>query len=299
MTNLLNVSQNCRELVSVTLPDDMTVIPQAFFSGCTSLRDITLPPGLETIKREAFLGCVSLRDIELPVGLRTIGRGAFDGCVSLGPALTLPDGLQTLETCSFRGCTSLTGIYLPASITSITVNYGPPFQNCGSALVITTEAGGIYTATESGKLLVEAASNIIIDGSLLSGNVVLSGYPSMGAYAFDNNTKLTGITFTDTLTTVAACAFRSCTNLVKVDLPVSINTLANDAFTSCTGLLTMIIRKTDAVLGTRTPINNDDIRFYVPDALVEEYRATGTSATASYWKGIPAKILALTTLPPG
>lgn len=70
------VFRNCQQLVSVTLPADMTRIPSYTFYGTTALKTIDLPLGLTKIENYAFKYS-GLETISLPQKLESIGTEAF------------------------------------------------------------------------------------------------------------------------------------------------------------------------------------------------------------------------------
>lgn len=70
------VFRNCQQLVSVTLPADMTRIPSSTFYGTTALKTIDLPLGLTKIENYAFKYS-GLETISLPQKLESIGTEAF------------------------------------------------------------------------------------------------------------------------------------------------------------------------------------------------------------------------------
>ena len=75
--------KGCTALVSVKLPDDMTVLPADLFYGCTSLKTIVLPENCAVISAGAFYGCSALVSIEIKAELTAVEQFAFAGCDAL------------------------------------------------------------------------------------------------------------------------------------------------------------------------------------------------------------------------
>ena len=71
------------DIVSVTISESVTHIPDGAFEGCASLEKINLPDTLESIGKNAFRGCSKLRLPSLPAFLEEIGEGAFFECTSV------------------------------------------------------------------------------------------------------------------------------------------------------------------------------------------------------------------------
>lgn len=73
-------------LVSVTLPETVTVIGENAFMSCNALAQINIPSGLTNIERGAFAGCASLTEMTIPSAVTSVHEEAFtmcDGLVSL------------------------------------------------------------------------------------------------------------------------------------------------------------------------------------------------------------------------
>lgn len=65
---------------SVTIPDSVTRIGSAAFSGCGQISRVTVGKNVETIDETAFAGCSMLASIYLPKSLTYVGNSAFNGC---------------------------------------------------------------------------------------------------------------------------------------------------------------------------------------------------------------------------
>ena len=74
---------DCRSLVSVDIPEGVTIISEGMFRGCESLTSISLPLSITEIQKEAFQGCKKLQSILLPENVSILGKDAFSRCSSL------------------------------------------------------------------------------------------------------------------------------------------------------------------------------------------------------------------------
>ena len=68
---------DCFNLESVNLPSKITMIYSYTFSGCGKLKEISIPSGVTYIGEEAFADCISLERITIPARVTKIGRFAF------------------------------------------------------------------------------------------------------------------------------------------------------------------------------------------------------------------------------
>lgn len=109
---------NCTNLVNVTLPQSMTILPNSLFSGCKSLKQIALPDNLGEIGSSAFSD-TSLENIILPEGLKKIGSSAFFN--TLLTEVNLPASLETIGYDAFAG-TKLKELIIPENVTTVESN---------------------------------------------------------------------------------------------------------------------------------------------------------------------------------
>ena len=72
-----------RDMVTVTIPDTVTVIGKQAFSNCGSLQLVKLPEYLSVIGDAAFSNCGNLSQITVSKEIKKIGKSAFKECSSL------------------------------------------------------------------------------------------------------------------------------------------------------------------------------------------------------------------------
>lgn len=100
-------------IISVTMPDTVTLINSSAFSGCEYMTSITLSKNLKSILSFAFNNCKRLESISIPYGVDTIWGGTFEGCAKL-PYVALPDSVTKIES-----NTGLGNAIIPTSVTEI------------------------------------------------------------------------------------------------------------------------------------------------------------------------------------
>lgn len=122
-------------------------------------------------------------------------------------------------------------------------------------------------------------------------SVSLPNCVTLKKLAFDNCTKLTSV-YLPKCATVGESAFYGCQTLERIDLP-SVTSISAKAFYSCLALATLIIRTNQVVPAGATslfegaPIKKGTGFIYVPDNLVEDYKAATTWSTyANQIKGL-------------
>jgi len=79
----------------------------------------------------------------------------------------------------------------------------------------------------------------------------IEGYPvvSIGEDAFYGCTKLTGVTFPDSVTSIGESAFYGCSSLVSLSIPDTVTSLDNSVFADCTGLKQLALPRELTTLG--------------------------------------------------
>ena len=85
------------------IPNSVTNIGNAAFSGCSSLTKINIPNSVTKIGNEAFYDCRSLTNINIPNGVTNIGGYAFYNCRSL-TNINIPDGVTNIRDNAFYDC---------------------------------------------------------------------------------------------------------------------------------------------------------------------------------------------------
>ena len=107
--------RNKTKIMSVTLPDSVTVIKANSFAYCSALKTVNFNEGLISIKEAAFSGCVGLTSIELPDTLTEIGPYAISWCEKLS-SVKLSNSLRTIDKGTFSGCNALGYVDIPESV---------------------------------------------------------------------------------------------------------------------------------------------------------------------------------------
>lgn len=120
--------ENCVNLTSIKIPDQVTALNGYTFSYCISLTEIKLPKSLKQIGDLDFNYCLSLSEIALPDSLTEISYSAFNRCQQL-QTITLPAMVKSIGKEAFINCSSLKEVeflgFTDVSATSI-------FSGCNS-----------------------------------------------------------------------------------------------------------------------------------------------------------------------
>lgn len=108
-----------KHVTTVVVPDSVKTLGEACFSGDNFLMSLTLPEDLAVLPPIALESCYSLLDFELPKGLKTIGAGAFQAIFYL-THLTIPAGVTDIEQMNFLMMHGLEEVAVAEGSTSFT-----------------------------------------------------------------------------------------------------------------------------------------------------------------------------------
>ncbi len=183
-------------LVSVTLPEYITEIPEGLFKDSAQLKEISLSEKLTSIGKDAFYGCKSLEYIILPDTLNTLSTGAF--AQSGLKKITLSENVKSIGLGALAGCSSLTEL-------SVYFN-----EDCSTLGYI---FGGL---------------GIVVPESLRT--VTVGGATILNSGSFNSCTYIEEVYVLDGVISVEANAFKDCKNLRYVELPESLGQLHSTAF---------------------------------------------------------------------
>lgn len=118
--------KQCKNLTTITIPQNVIWIEESAFSGCNSLVDIIIPTDVTWIGSSAFLNCSRLENITIPNNVIVLGNSAFQGCTNLTTAI-ISNNITKIGVSTFSGCSNLTQIIIPKNVTSIGSS---AFSNC-------------------------------------------------------------------------------------------------------------------------------------------------------------------------
>ena len=207
------------DIVSVVLPDTITVIGDSAFYSCDQLVSADIGDSVEIICERAFFRCYSLTDIVLPEGLISIEYYAFASCQNL-ETLDIPDSVTTIENNAFLYCYKLITVENGVSYVD---NWAVDFDDTHTSVTLKDGTVGISDqAFESSNKL----RSVTVPDSVIH----------MGAYAFSSCANLSEVSLDEGLETIGISAFRGCGALASITIPDSVTVIGNDAFSYCDNL---------------------------------------------------------------
>ncbi len=222
------------ELVTdLQIPKGITNIGNDAFYGCGSLTSVTIPDSVTSIGYRAFSYCSGLTSVTIPDSVTSIGTGAFSYCSGL-TSVTIPDSMTSIGSQVFSYCSGLTSVTIPDSVTSIG---SQAFYGCNNLNAVYITDLAAWCEIDSHGELLSYAKNLYLNGTLLSGDIVIpEGVTSIGNGAFSNCSGLTSVTIPDGVTSIGSQAFSNCSGLTSVTIPDSVTSIDTYAFDWCDNL---------------------------------------------------------------
>lgn len=253
-----NAFKDCKDLLSVSIPQTVTEIGESAFSGCTGLLNITLPESVVAIGNTAFSMCVNLQRVNILGKITVISQGAFYDCAGL-TKITIPDSVTAIYNSAFYGCKGIMNLTIPDSVEII---YGSAFNGCESLthLIIGQNVKEIKADAFLDCFhlieLYNKSSLTITSGSTEHGCV---GYYVQNIYTEPGGSKLstmdnglviynkntvvgftgdaTELTIPEGITAIDNYAFYNQRNLASITLPASLTAIDDNAFKGCYHLI--------------------------------------------------------------
>jgi len=268
----------CVRLTTVNLPASVSNFDGAVFSGCNALKAIVVDPANTNLKSEnGVLYDFNLTTLKFyPVALVVEKAGV------IGEA-DLPATLTTIDKAVFIGNTDLKSIVIGANVTKIA---DEAFSGCSNLTSVT------FKHSESADATLTIGNDAFNKCGFTNIDTLPSYTTTIGARAFYGS-KFQSFPTPAKLVTIGADAFRGNTKLSAITITANVSSIADGAFSGCTGLKTLTIEdgETPLTIGTDTHTTAENGAFYktklseviLPDRVTEigAYAFTNNS-TSTY-----------------
>ena len=256
---------NCYSLTSINIPNSVTTIGKSVFNDCISLTSITIPNSVTTIGTSAFSGS-NLTSVTIPNSITTIKDGTFNICRNL-TSITIPNSVTSIEESAFSNCSSLTSITIPNSVTTIGTR---AFQSCSSLTSIS-----IPNSVESiGTKAFSWCSNL---DTLYFDAINCNDFLSGSDHPFYSTTTISIINIGDSVQRIPANFAYNLDSLLSVTIGNSVTVIGNNAFKNCIGIDVIKCKSTipptisDSNTWSSVPV---DINLIVPCGSSPTYSTT-------------------------
>ena len=223
-----------RSLEAYSVPESVTEIADAAFSGCWQLRTVTIPEGVTGIGDDAFSNCSELVELTLPDSLRSIGANAFNFCDHLRQ-LSIPRSVTSISPDAFVNCRNLRGLSVSPGNPAYSSDESGVLFNRDKTVLIQMLSGfyGDYSVPES---VVTIGESAFANCGGLQAVSIPDGVRSIGSGAFQWCSALREVRLPDGIAALEELVFADCSSLESVTIPAGVKLIGEYAFFGCTEL---------------------------------------------------------------
>ena len=185
---------DCKNLTTVTIPDNVISIGKEAFSWCENLTSVTISNSVTSIGEKAFHFCRDLSSLIIPNSVTSIGEEAFSWCENL-TSVTIPNSVTSIGEKTFFSCRNLSSVTFPNSVASV-----------GDWIF-----GGCSSLTEP---IYNNHVFAYMPTSYTGAYFIPSGIECIAGRAFDGCYNLTSVTIPNSVTNIGEKAFNSVPNII-------------------------------------------------------------------------------------
>lgn len=219
---IVSIGNECfksKSILSVDIPDSITIIGEYSFSGCVNLVKVDIPDSVTNMGMHTFYKCDRLTSVTIGSGIDSIEQETFYQCGNLTSVL-LGNSIKRIRNAAFSRCVNLENLVIPKTVSDIENN---AFLDCDKLI---QKDNGVYYVDS---WVVDVNSNIIKahikEGTLgIANNALINCKNLLNAY------------IPDSVSSIGDYAFGECENLRNITIPAGIKNIGNMAFSNCINL---------------------------------------------------------------
>ncbi len=280
---------NCKNLITLNIPEHVNRIEYYTFAGCTSLQNVSIPSGCNYIGEYAFKECASLKSIFIPYSVAKIDDGAFSECAGMesieadeknkyyrtqsgilydydgSELLFVPkkisgniqivDGVKIIRSGAFADCTLLESVEMPDTV-NIIADYS--FKGCSSLERIEFSDNLV-------KIGDSAFGSSAIDNITIPNSVV-----EIGRNAFECCDNLTNIHLSDSLKKIEMGLFWNCEKLENVYIGNEVSEIGMQSFGGCSNLERIVMPQNLKTIRNMAFVSCNSLKsIYIPAGVDE------------------------------
>ena len=210
-----------REQKDYKIPSGVTSIGERAFYNCTALINVTIPESVKSIGWEAFCNCSGLTSIAIPDSVTEIGDSAFRDCSGL-TSIAIPDNVTEIGNSAFSGCKGLKNVSIGKSVTTLPLS---TFSECDSLLSYYVSENNESYASVDGVIYNHSKTELLFFPTGRTGSFIIpDSVKIIKEYSFLNS-KISSVTFSDSIYMICGYSFENCKNITSVNLPTNLSIL--------------------------------------------------------------------------
>ncbi len=267
-----------QEVTKLVIPNSVIAIGDYAFSGCNGLTSVNIPNSVAEISKSAFSSCTSLVDITIEQGSTSLECGEPMSSLSIFPNWTSTNHSDSSTSYKEYTFSVVAGDVLTFNYAvDSEANYDKFIVKINNTTVL-TESGNksgsyrkeftadanvtlylSYTKDSSdsrGADMVSVTNIMVGKGSLSSlfadcpiETLYLGRNLNYAISPFLNKVSLTGLTISNSVTTIGESAFYGCTDLTSLTIPNSVIEIGDNAFFGCNNLTSLTIPNSVTEIG--------------------------------------------------
>ncbi len=264
-----NEFRECRNMRSVTIPENVTSIGQYAFEK-TGLTNITIPEHITSIGRYPFFSCKNLTYFSTGNKIEKIPEGCVAGCSNL-TQVNIGTSVKSIGPSAFEK-TGLTSIVIPDKVTTLGHN---AFSDCFQ-LADVTIGYGIETISADCFMFCYRLNSIEIGPSVKfigssafshSGltSIVIPDKVTIYSNAFCGCHQLTEVTIGNGIETIPDSCFRDCVSLKNIVFGTGVKSIGEFAFRGCSSLTNIVIPDNVTTIGYQVFYESGLTSIVIPD----------------------------------
>ena len=268
-------------LLDLRQTSGLTDIPEEAFYECDNLVSIDLPNTVTVIRRDAFFGCGNLNSVSLGNSLQTMEHQTFRWCENI-KEITLPATFQDISSDSFYGCSSLTKISVAEGNTSFIAEEGALYNNDKTRLIAWPSASGEINNLPNTLVAIDSCAFSVTN---ITSILIPDSVTSIGECAFTDCSNLISVNLGKKVSSISYSAFSWCRNLEEIIIPASVTEVGEGAFRECSSLNRVTYTGTEEMWNAISwNSENDCLRYAQNIDCTGDYTdipTTGDTVTAS------------------
>lgn len=250
----------------------VTTIGKNAFQGCKNLVEVSMPDNISTMQGGAFKDCISLKKIHLSNGISKIFANSFDGCISL-KNINIPDGVTEIKRATFKDC-PIERMHIGKSLALIesTAFYNGEHDSCAgrqeTTRTITIDPANPYLKASESMILSKDSKTLYAVLGHKKNMTIPEGVEVISDFAFDGLVRLSDVSLPDSLVSIGKKAFAR-TALRSVTFGPNVRSVGPGAFSYCQHLTAAIFNEGLEYIGDGAFANSPIVSVILPDTLRE------------------------------
>ena len=269
--------ENCRNLVSVKLPNTTECNCRGMFERCNNLKKVTIPSGMKAISGRMFNSCRNLSVVEFEGYIEEFGEESFLNCVNLKELKNLKTS-RLIEICSraFSGCANLS-INKEIKTRAISI-HSYAFFNCCSISSLSIKVSqilligeGAFSQTGLEEISFSGSGKASFDKSFMNAyflkKVDINMNSDIGSFSFMNCKLLEEVVLhKENKYSFERNVFKDCFNLKSIHIPAGSLAYYKPFFNYTMAGLNSIKVYVDLNNGNSVHVNNIEVVY---DKIIE------------------------------